>query len=215
MREHEDLSQSLHEAATRLRGKSLFDAGACLSVLMPGEAAFLLLDQQSDIGRHDLASAGQPASGTAALHARIYQARGDVGAVLQAAPTWAAALGQLAAPMPGIFDEQIRHLGAQIGQVPDWRQGSKLEAALALGNNGYGLGTQVLFLGMTLERLVFNAELLEKCAKAYLLAHSTGMPVGRIPWLVRWVAGGRLRKDQRRAAQRHAAGQLAERSKAY
>lgn len=215
MRDHDDISQSLQAAATRLRGKGLLDTGARLSVLMPGEAAFLLLDHQDGISRHGLVPAEPATEGTMALHARIYQARADVGAVLDGLPTWAAALGQLPTPMPGVFDEQIRHLGAEVGQLPDWRQGSTLEAALATGANGYGLGAQALCLGMTLERLVFNAELLEKCAKAYLLAHSTGLPVGRIPWLVRWVAGRRLRKEQQRAAQRHAAGQMAERSKAY
>jgi len=73
----------------------------------------------------------------------------------------------------------------------------------------------VLCLGMTLERLVFNAELLEKCAQAYLLARATGLAVRRIPWLVRLVATGRLRRDQRRAAASYARGEAPGRVAGY
>ena len=59
---------------------------------------------------------------------------------------------------------------------------------------------------MVPERTVFNAELLEKCAKAYVLATCAGLPVGRIPWLVRWIANGRLMKDERQAAAQYAMG---------
>jgi len=80
-------------------------------------------------------------------------------------------------------------------------------AFLQSGANAFILNQQVLSLGMTLDRLVFNAELLEKCAKAFVLASSTGKPVGKIPWLVRWIANGRLMKDERHSAQQYARGQ--------
>jgi hypothetical protein len=86
--------------------------------------------------------------------------------------------------------------------------------AYALGASG-GLPGRTLCLGFTLTLLVFNVELLEKCAKACLLASTTGRPIKRVPWLVRWVAGQRLAKDRRRAAASHAAGQPATINKRY
>jgi hypothetical protein len=63
-------------------------------------------------------------------------------------------------------------------------------------------------LGVTIDRVVFNAELFEKCAQSFILAHLTGRPIRTIPWLIRWIANGRLRRDQRRATAAYAQGQI-------
>jgi hypothetical protein len=62
---------------------------------------------------------------------------------------------------------------------------------------------------------VLNAELLEKCAKAYVLAAATGQPVPTLPWWVCKIAIGRLHKDQRRAAERFAQALLPEETRGY
>ncbi len=140
-------------------------------------------------------------------HRTVYLTRPDAGAVLMNHQPWASALAQSGPGMPGIFDEQIRHLGSTVA-VLDYSAVNVINCAfLDTGANAYVLNQHVLCLGMTLDRLVFNAELLEKCAKAFILATSTGKPVGRIPWLVRWIANGRLMKDERHSARQYAAGQ--------
>ena len=151
----------------------------------------------------------------AEVHRLIYLARADAGALLLSRQPWAAALPAAGGTLPGVFDEQLRHLGAHVTQIPTPRALERVRAHLAGGANAFGIGGQVLCLGMTLERLVFNAELLEKCAQAYLLARATGLAVRRIPWLVRLVATGRLRRDQRRAAASYARGEAPARVAGY
>lgn len=131
-------------------------------------------------------------------HAGYYRDRPDVGAVLVCHPPWASALSLAAREMPGLFDEQVRHLGRRVARFSP--------ATLQSGDNAFLLGDSVLVFGMTLDRLVFNAELLEKCAKAFLLAHSTGAKLTLVPWWVRLIAGRRLLRDEKFAAQCHAEG---------
>lgn len=131
-------------------------------------------------------------------HLDFYRDRPDVGAVLVFHPPWAGALGLVETEMPGLFDEQVRHLGRKVaGFSPE---------ALKSGDNAFLLGDSVVCFGMTLDRLIFNAELLEKCAKAFLLAHSTGAKLTLVPWWVRMIAGRRLLRDEMFAAACHADG---------
>jgi hypothetical protein len=90
-----------------------------------------------------------------------------------------------------------------------------LPAALAGGGNAAIVRGQVLCIGTTAARLSMNAELFEKCAKAYVLAMATGGRVKPLPWIVRHVANRRLMKDERRAAERFARGLLPEETKGY
>ena len=133
-------------------------------------------------------------------HRAFYQDRPDVGAILVASPPWAGALDLVPREMPGLFDEQVRHLGRKVARFSP--------AALKGGDNAFLLGDSVLCLGMTLDRLVFNAELLEKCAKAFILAHSTGVRLTTVPWWVRLIAGRRLLRDERFAAECYAEGKV-------
>ena len=70
-------------------------------------------------------------------------------------------------------------------------------------------------LGMTPLRLALNAELFEKCAKAYVLAVAGNGRVRPLPWIVRLVANRRLAKDRQRAAVRFVQGHLPEESNGY
>lgn len=133
-------------------------------------------------------------------HAAYYADRPDVGAVLVASPPWAGALGLVEREMPGLFDEQVRHLGRKVAHFSP--------AALKSGDNAFLLGDGVLVFGMTLDRLIFNAELLEKCAKAFILAHSTGVKLTLVPWWVRTIAGRRLLRDEKFAAECYAEGKM-------
>ena len=152
---------------------------ASFSVRIPGEEAMAA-------GGARVAFAA--ASGEWAEHARLYRQRADAGAIVKAQPPWASQLESL----PPVFDEQVRQLGT--GPV---EKGGNVR-----------LGDIVMVIGFSAERAVMNAELLEKCAKAYLLATRAGGKVATIPWWVRWIAGSRLRKDQQQAAAAFARGEF-------
>jgi hypothetical protein len=68
---------------------------------------------------------------------------------------------------------------------------------------------------MTCERAVFNTELLEKCAQAYVIAKASGTRLRAIPGWVRMIANRRLLHDERNAAARYLNGQLPESTTAY
>lgn len=116
--------------------------------------------------------------------------------------------------MPIAFDEQARHLGRMRGVALTTRP-ADLERVLRGGANTALAGGLPLCLGTTCRRMVLNAELFEKCAKAYVLAAATGAAVSTLPWWVCRIAIGRLRKDQQRAQRRFSQGLLPEESQGY
>jgi ribulose-5-phosphate 4-epimerase/fuculose-1-phosphate aldolase len=208
----------LSAARERLRSKQLLRYGDTLSLRLPGAGAFLLGLESPDrieAAATRLRLSESCASAPAELHRLIYLARTDVGAVLIGRQRWACALPAAGGTLPGVFDEQLRHLGARVTQIEPPQTLAAAHRRLAGGGNAFGLGERVLCLGMTLERVVFNAELLEKCAQAYLLARASALAVRRIPWLVRRIATGRLRRDERRAAGSYARGEAPERVAGY
>jgi hypothetical protein len=148
----------------------------------------------------------------AGLHAAIYACRADVGAIAAGGGAFGLCLADFGAVMPGVFDEQARHLGCMPAGVEDPR-----DLAPRLGGGGNVLVARGLpvCLGMTASRATLNAELFEKCAKAYVLAMASGGHVRPLPWIVRTVANRRLLKDERRAAQRFGLGLLPEESRGY
>jgi len=175
----------LAQAMERLKAKGL--CPLTLSVRGPGEAASVTAEGAS--------------SGVGPLHGTIFEVRPDAGAIVTARPRWASALWLLSQPMPGIFDEQVRQLGRRVDRLGD-PEGLKSHHSAFLYDEG------VVCLGVTLERAVFNVELLEKCAEAYLLASATGRRVTRVPLWVREIAFHRLKKDQLRAAEAWARGEV-------
>ena len=205
-------THKLNEAAQRLQARELFQTGASLSQRLtgPGNGQIAILQVDADrvcsVSLFDIHST--VADGLVRQHLAVYRARNDVGAVLLNRQPWALAIKELGAGMPGIFDEQIRHLGTNVSVLNDPHMTDQNVIRLRNGENAFILNRQVLCLGMTLDRAVFNAELLEKCAKAFVLASGTGKPAGKIPWLVRYIANGRLLKDERYAASQYALGQI-------
>jgi len=197
----------------RFISKGLFgNPGDSFSMRIPGQPELLLLRPEHE--KPESVSLHCPGDEVPGLHARLYRSRADAGAVLISATAWSAALASVRATIPTLFDEQARHIGKVTGPV---RAGDvkALEDALAGGANIAIIGEQRLCLGVTPERIVLNAELFEKCAKAFLIALSSGRRVRRIPWWVRSIAYSRLRKDQIRAAECLAAGSIPEGMNAY
>jgi len=148
----------------------------------------------------------------AAIHADIYGARSDVGAIALGGGNFGNCLADFGGILPVVFDEQARHIGKMPTPI---RSGKVLSHALSLGGNVVLVDREPVCFGMTCSRLALNAELFEKCAKAYVLAVATGGTVRQLPWLVRYIANGRLLKDQRRATQRFSEGKLPNETKGY
>lgn len=198
----------------RLVAKGIFGKpGDSVSLRVPGDRSMLYRECDGSPAGHEAMLVpfdSTPSAGAAtSLHASIYDARPDVGAILIARPQWG---GKLAAfgRMPALFDEQVRQLGAAVEALPEsngkWTAAS--ERLLGSGSNAFLVGDAVLCLGYTMDRVIFNAELLEKCAKSFVLASLTGGAIGSIPWWVRYIAGGRLRKDEKKAAEAFARGEI-------
>jgi ribulose-5-phosphate 4-epimerase/fuculose-1-phosphate aldolase len=211
--------QKINIAATRLMERGLLKPGDSLSRREAGTDNVILLtvnvnhDHVIETARlheknQDLNFSEAQGENPLHQHLTVYQTRKDVGAIVLNRQPWATALHELGCSMPGIFDEQIRHLGTSVARLKHKIITPANCEFLRNGENAFVLDRQVLCLGMTLDRAVFNAELLEKCTKAFVLASSTGKPVGKIPWLIRWIANGRLMKDERYAAQQYARGQV-------
>ena len=87
--------------------------------------------------------------------------------------------------------------------------------AASRGGNIVIYGDQRLCFGATPDRIVFNAELFEKCARAWIMARSCGGRIRTIPWWVCRIAGRRLAKDRKRAARELEAGQIPEGMNTY
>jgi len=197
----------------RFRAKALFgNPGDSLSMRIPGRREFFLTLPHTE----DISSVAFEIQNdcSAALHAAIYSNRADVGAVLIGQTPWSAALASLETAIPTLFDEPARHIGKVEPGVDDGDIEGLL-GALKAGANIAICGDQRICLGVTSDRVVFNAELFEKCAKAFVIAQSCGQHIRKIPGWVRYIAGSRLSKDQKRAAESYAAGRIPEGMNAY
>lgn len=140
----------------------------------------------------------------AAMHGAIYQARGDVNAVVHTHQVYASALTLIKAPIPALFDEQARFLGRSVDIIPYAPSGTGMLKNVIIKHvknhsNAYMMQNHgVLIFGHDIERAVHNVEILEKCALAYLLAICSERKISKIPLAVREIAFAKLRKDQKK-----------------
>lgn len=207
------ISTLLQNDVTRLRAKSLFgQTGDSVSMRVPGREQFLLAMPDTDA----LRTVGFDAQGNeaAGFHAAIYRSRKDAGAVLIGRTPWSVAVAALGTAVPTLFDEQARHIGKTEAPVRVGRRKWAVDA-LRGGGNVAIYGDLRVCVGTTPDRVVFNADLFEKCAKAFVIAHASGHRIRRVPGWVRYIAGGRLDKDQKRAAKSYQAGEIPEGMDAY
>jgi len=220
--ERSQIETQLLEGCRRLAAKGFFNTPAnSFSMRIPGTMEMILASGQEDwrrMGSADLEMASLLAhEGLSGLHAAIYQERADAGAVAISSPKGARLLAACGGRLPPLYDEQVRHLGASIGPLPDEEKVDRgaVRKAFRRGANAALLGERLLCLGMTCERLLFNTELFEKCAQSYVIAKASGNRVAFIPLWVRLIAHRRLLKDERRAAASYRQGQIPERALAY
>jgi ribulose-5-phosphate 4-epimerase/fuculose-1-phosphate aldolase len=138
------------------------------------------------------------------MHAAIYASRADVNAVAHTHQVFASSLSLVNAPIPALFDEQVRFLGRSVEIISYAPSGTGMLAntiARHIKNhhNAYIMRNHgILCFGNTIQRAVDNVEILEKCALAYLLALSTGKPVSKIPLPIREIIFSKLRSEQKK-----------------
>jgi hypothetical protein len=203
-----EIESQLSDAATRLRNKGLFVPGNdSLSMRIPGSEEFLLIGEDNGEVQTVTLDSDSP-------HAGVYRGRSDAGAVLIGTTNWSVAISAIGNSPPIMYDEQARHIGKIPPIVADG-DNAGLGRAVATGSNIIFYADQCIRIGMTRDRVVFNAELFEKCAMAFVVAHSSGGRIKKIPGWVQYIAGGRLRKDQKRASESYAIGKIPEGMNAY
>ncbi len=209
----DEIATQLTNAATRMTKKGLLcETGDRLSMRIPGTDEFLWVEAE-DIAAVQATTLSDDAD-SVVLHSLVYRHRPDVGAVLVGANQWSRCLATIGQTPPVLYDEQARHLGAVPPPLPA-NQTSRFIDALASGGNVLLVGDQLVRVGMTRDRVVFNAELFEKVAMAFVIASSSDQRIRTIPWWVRRIAGGRLKKDQIRAAESYAIGKIPAGTSAY
>lgn len=138
------------------------------------------------------------------MHAAVYKKRGDVQAIIHTHQVYASALTLVRAPIPALFDEQVRFLGRTVKIIPYAPSGTQMLASSVARHVGDGYNAYLmqnhgaLVFGHDMERAVHNVEIMEKCALAYLLALATERKVSKLPFIVREIIQSKLRHDQQR-----------------
>ena len=213
----EDAKIQVVNAAQLLTHKGFLSAtGGNLSVRIAGQKAFAITPSNYDYMKmvpedicvldfdlHPLAGERKP-SVESGMHGAIYQARGDVNAIIHTHQVYPSTLAILNMPIPALFDEQVRFLGRSVDVIPYAPSGTGMlkntvARHVSNHNNAYIMANHgALLFGHDLERAMHNVEVLEKCALAYLLAVLSEKKVSKIPLPIRELAFAKLRKDQKR-----------------
>lgn len=216
----------------RLDSKGLFQKHkADLSFRLPGKGSFLLMHRgegketkvetteyfiENPTSFLKLNSIPEETLAIIRFHASFYSLRPDVGAIVCFQPVWSSLLKTLDHPLPLVFDEQCRQLGAPVEILPKRIDGSMEAGSIVQsGANAFLQENGVVITSVTRDKAIYNCELIEKCSKAYLLANSTGSPIRRIPWWVRLIAKSRLLKDEKKASAAYLRGETPTGFKAY
>ena len=121
-----------------------------------------------------------------AMHIAVYQNRPDVNAVVHTHQPYASTFTLINEPIPALFDEQVANLGNRVSVVPYGMSGTaellqNIAANLDNQCNAYLLQNHgALCLGITLEKAALNVLLLEKAARVYYYALTSGKPLTRL-----------------------------------
>ncbi|MFA5322667.1 MAG: class II aldolase/adducin family protein [Smithella sp.] len=122
-----------------------------------------------------------------AMHSIIYKKRPDVHAIVHTHQAYGSVFSLINTPIPALFDEVAFSLGQLVDVVPYALSGSPelvnhVAGKLSNNANAYILQNHgILALGRDLDKAILHAELLEKVARIYCLALSTGKPVTTLP----------------------------------
>lgn len=216
------IKEQFLEGYRRLAGKGFLNAPRdSFSLRIPGQREMILMSAGADWRQatinelRDVPFTAKDA--VSMLHASIYQERGDVGGIAISSPKWVRLLAHSGGVLPPIFDEQVRHIGSSTGSLDDGGTIHRdlIRETFRRGTNAALLGERLLCLGMTRDRVLFNTELYEKCAQAYVIAKACDSQISRIPLWVRMIATRRLSKDEGIASASYRNGHVPEGIKAY
>jgi ribulose-5-phosphate 4-epimerase/fuculose-1-phosphate aldolase len=207
------IKQQLLEGCRRLALKDFLNCPAdSFSLRIPGETEMILVSGSQDWRRIEIADLRvvpfSAKDDVGMLHGRVYRERSDVGAIAISSPKWVRTLAHCCGGLPPIFDEQVRHLGSCLPL-------SAPGEAFRHGANTALLGEQLICLGMTRDRVLFNTELYEKCAQAYVIAKACNSRISGIPFWVRLIATRRLLKDEDTASASYRNGRIPDGLNAY
>ncbi|MGB9409289.1 MAG: class II aldolase/adducin family protein [Terracidiphilus sp.] len=216
------IETQLLDGCRRLAGKGFFNTPVdSFSMRIPGKMEMILASGQIDWRQIEIADLHTASlfsrEGLCGLHASIYRGRADAGAVAISSPKWVHQLARFGGLLPPVFDEQVRHIGSYVRPLPDedYAHCDMVRKTFSRGANAALLGERLLCLGMTCERVLFNTELYEKCAQAYVIAKASGNQIRFIPVWVRLIANHRLLRDERRAAGSYRNGCIPENINTY
>jgi L-ribulose-5-phosphate 4-epimerase len=217
MNSRESFKRQVVETAQYLTAKGyLMATGGNLSVRLTGQSAFVVTPSNYDYMKMlpedvcvldfdlNVLEGDLKPSVESAMHAGIYQARADVNAIVHTHQVYASTLALINAPIPALFDEQVRFLGRAVEIIPYAPSGTgflknTIVKHVKNHHNAYIMQNHgVLCFGHDAQRAAYNVEILEKCALAYLLTLCTERPVTKIPLAVREIAFSKLRADQKK-----------------
>jgi ribulose-5-phosphate 4-epimerase/fuculose-1-phosphate aldolase len=215
------IKDQLLDGCNRLAGKGfLRNPTDSFSLRVPGKMEMVLISEHENWHQIDVADVRvvpfSSKDDSSMLHACIYQQRGDVGAIAISSPKGVRLLASCGGLLPPIFDEQVRHIGPSEGSLTDEAIcKDKLRKTFRKGANAVVFGERLLCLGMTRDRALFNTELFEKCARAYVIAKACGRRINHVPHWVRLIANRRLLKDEGVARASYREGRIPEAINSY
>ncbi len=190
--------QVLAQCQDLTRKGYLVGTGGNLSVRIEGEDALAITPSSMDyltLTTEDICVytfdkeviAGEHApSVEMAMHIAVYQNRPDVNAVVHTHQPYASTYALINESIPALFDEQVANLGNRVDIVPYGMSGTvelleNITAQLENKCNAYILQNHgILCLGVTLEKAALNVLLLEKCARVYYYALTSGKEISRL-----------------------------------
>lgn len=190
----EEKQQVLEAARSMLERGLVVGTSGNVSLRLPPEGDRELLAITPNRRYYDLLTAddiqvidfqGEPVEGELVpsaetmLHIGIYNARGNINAVIHTHSVYASALAVAGMELPAILDDQVVFLGGDIRLAEYALPGSEelVEHTLAAleGRNAVLLPNHgALGIGRTMREALTACELLEKTARVYLLAFTLG-----------------------------------------
>jgi len=194
----------------------LMATGGNLSMRIPGESALAITPSNFDYMKMttndicvldfnlNILEGELKPSVESSFHAGIYQKRGDVNAIIHTHQVYTSALALMNAPIPALFDEQVRYLGRSVEIIPYSPSGTdflkkKIVKYIKNHNNAFIMQNHgALCFGESMMRAIYNVEILEKCSLAYLLTLCAEREASKIPTPIREIAFSKLRKDQKK-----------------
>lgn len=121
------------------------------------------------------------------MHIAVYKHRPDVNAIIHTHQKYASIFSLINEPIPALFDEVTFNTGHIIDVIPYALSGShqlSQNIVSQLGNrcNCYIIQNHgALSLGISIENAYRNVELLEKIARTYYYALTSGRPISKLP----------------------------------